>query len=305
MHRHLRRSRLIRAATLLTAGAVLPLTSLAAQPQTPPPPPQEDEVVVTGVRNPKEVIEDYVGGLTDIVDDQPIARYAEEEYCPAVLGLSAERNAQIAARMRTVAAAAGVEPAKAGCLPSALVIFVDDAETFLAEFRTRHPIYFTDPQGRLGEPVKANGPVAAWSLVQLVDPQGMPVGSGIGGDPKYVESPAGGSRLLSMVRPVVAMSVVIVERSALVGLTPTQIADYALMRTLTDRGPESLKTSQGVSILGALGAPMGSAVPASLTEWDLAYLKGRYAGHPARYGRSQGAAIRNRMRRALEQASTN
>lgn len=294
----MRRSRFAWAAALLMAAGACPSSPLLAQ-EAAGPPPTEDPIVVTGVRDQQETIHDYVGGITVARQDQPLPRYIPDEYCPAVLGLSAQRNAQIAGRMRAVAAAAGVKPAAAGCVPSALVIFVDDKEAFLRDFRARHPTYFIDLQGRNPPAPAADGPAVAWHLVQLLDPQGVPLDHAVGGGYNVVESPAGGSRLLSMVRPVVAMSVVVVERGALVGLTGTQIADYALMRTLTDRGPEGLDVPAGLTILGAIGAPMGGAVPLSLTEWDLAYLKGRYAGHPARYGQSQAAAIRNRIRRAL------
>jgi len=287
------------AAALLLAGALLPATPLAAQPTGAQPSAQEtqpdDEVTVMGIRDRLRAIDNYVGGLTVVNPSDPLSRYAVDQYCPAVLGLSEQRNAEIAARMRTVAAAAGVRPAAEGCLPSALVVFVDDKASFLRAFRAQHPIYFTDLRGEGWATAREDGPAVAWSLVQMVDPEGMPVQRSIEGY-AIVDSATGGSRLRAMVRPVVAMSVVIVERRALVGLTATQIADYVLMRTLTDRPPAALEVPANLTILGALTAPMGSVVPSSLTSWDLAYLRGRYSGDPASYGNRQRAAIRAQMR---------
>jgi hypothetical protein len=282
---------------LSLAGAAFP-SALAAQ-QATPPPSQEQEIIVTGVRNQLEAIEDYVGGLTVVTGKDPLSRYQPDVYCPAVIGLSEARNAQIAARMRNVAAAADVKPAKEGCRPSALVIFVDDKRSFLEAFRKQHPIYFSDLRGEGWSPPDEKGPALAWHLVQHLDPQGNPVQK----DPELgyaiVESSVRGSNVLSMIRPVVAMSVVLVERKALQGLTVEQIADYVLMRTLTDRKPKD-HDLRDLTILGALEAPVGSAVPASLTDFDLAYLKGRYSGDPSRYGRSQRSAISRSIKRAVK-----
>ena len=302
----LRRLRTACGAALLIAGTLAPATPVLAQqpPAQPPapaeqPPAAEDQIVVMGMRDKIEAIEEYVSDLTILDTDDPLSRYQKDQYCPAVLGLKPERNAEIAARMRAVAAAADIRPAKEGCAPSALVIFVANKKSFLEEFRKQHPVYFANLQGKMEPRPEEAGPATAWHLVQLLDPQGMPIQRDPMGGFGVVESSTRGSRILSMVQPVVAMSVVVVERSALIGLTPTQIADYALMRSLTDRSPDKLEVPRTLTILGALTAPMGSAVPSSLTAWDLSYLKGRYSGHPSRYGRSQGAAIRRQMRREL------
>lgn len=294
-----RTSTFLKAVALLAAAFLLPLSQAAAQQQPDRDARQGEEIVVTGVREQLRAIENYVRGLTVAGSDDPLSRYEPGVFCPTVLGLSGPRNAEIARRMRRVAAAAGVEPAGANCRTSALVIFVDDKESFLAAFQRRHPVYFTGLRGEALPPPREDGPAVAWQLVQNLDPQGNPVQrdgeSGFG----IVSSPMGGSRLLSMIRPVVAMTVVVVERRGLIGLTPTQIADYVLMRTLTDRGPARLQVPDQLTILKALTAPIGTAVPASLTQWDLAYLRGRYSGNPARYGGSQRSAIRRTMRRAV------
>ena len=254
---------------------------------------------MTGVRDRLKTVDRFVRGLTIVRSGDPLSRYEAGKYCPAVLGLSERVNVQITARMRAVAAAAGIVPAGTKCVPSALVIFAEDKNRFLDAFRKQHPVYFNDFQGQEELPHPEKGSAIAWHLVQLLDPQGNPVQrdpSGFG----VVESSAGGSRLRSMVQPVVVMAVVVVERKALIGLNTIQVADYAVMRTLTDRAPDPAKVSRQITILNALTAPMGTAVPASLTKWDLAYLKGRYSGDPRRYGESQSAGIRSSVRRATE-----
>ena len=301
-------------AVFLLSAALVPVTTASAQPTPPqdqakvqPQAAEDAAIVVTGtsMREQLEVIRDYVDGLTIAVSYDPLARYASDSYCPAVLGLSPSRNDEIATRMRAVAKAAGVQPAASGCRTSALVMFVDDKESFLTAFRRKHPVYFSDLRRTHGRfPPREKGPATAWHLVATLDPQGTPVErTGLG--PTIVASPMRGSRILSMVTQVVAMSVVIIERGALVGLTSTQIADYALMRTLTDRSLKAPDVPGQFTILRALTTPKGSAVPLSLTRWDLAYLEGRYSGHPARYGPGQRAAIAQRLRRAAKQSEGN
>ena len=285
----MRLSHLILSALILSQPAVAQKPASEADP---------DDIVVTGTRDQLKAIKNYVNGLTSVVSSNTLARYPENSYCPAVLGLSAERNRQIAERMRTVAAAAGVKPAAPGCAPSALVMFVENKERFLEEFRKTHPVYFSNPNGDSWTPSKGEERAVAWQLVQQLDPDGVPLQRTSKFGPTTVSSTMRGSRILSMAETAVAMSVVIVDREALRGLTPTQIADYALMRTLTDPSADAAKGSKQFTILQAIDAPMGSAVPQSLTEWDLAYLKGRYSGDPARYGQSQRAAIQRSVERA-------
>lgn len=280
-------SRRTRAVALCLAGALICSAPLAAQEPAATPPEDEDEIVVEGQRVRDDVIERYVEGLNAARRSLPLARYAPRDYCPAVLGLSASRNKQIAARMRSVAAAAGVKPAEEDCVPSALAIFTDDKDSFLERFRARHPRYFQQLPARGRRLAKTEEPAVAWRLVET----------------SATNSPTGGDLILSPYTPAVAMAVVVLERKALLGLTTTQVADYVLMRTLTDYGSKPLGVPMDFTILGALDAPIGSAVPSSLTEWDLTYLKGRYSGHPARYSTRQAATIRGLMRRALTQAA--
>jgi hypothetical protein len=63
-------------------------------------------------------------------------------------------------------------------------------------------------------------------------------------------------------------SVLVIQSDALAGLTPTQLADYAAMRSLIRTDPKKLRASSPGTILNILDAPMGASVPITLTEWD-------------------------------------
>lgn len=259
-----------------------------------------DAVIVQGLKTKdlKNAIGAYVRDMTSMDETGPLARYQPKDYCPAVLGLHDALDREITARMRQVADAAGVKPAPPGCPTSALVIVVDDKEAFIKAFQKQRPIYFKDPKGELWSPPKENGPAISWQLTQQMDPDGNPVSSDSQGV-RYVQSAQGGSRINSMITVAIAMSVVIIERKALVGLSTMQIADYALMRSLTDRPPADLNVAKRLSILGVIDAPMGAETPASLTQWDFAYLKGRYASDPRSYGTRQSSVIRQSMERTI------
>jgi hypothetical protein len=99
--------------------------------------------------------------------------------------------------------------------------------------------------------------------------------------------------------------VVVIEREAVAGLTAVQVADYAAMRAFTQVDEAALREARAPTILAAIEAPMGTAVPNTLTEWDLAYLRG-LAGTPAfRAAGLQRANIRRRMMNQLRDAPLN
>jgi hypothetical protein len=95
-------------------------------------------------------------------------------------------------------------------------------------------------------------------------------------------------------------SVLVVESHALIGLSTTQFADYALMRSLTGANPARLTERDTSTVLTALDAPMGSAVPLTLTGWDLAFLQSLYKSDPNNYGPLQRSEISNAMSRRLD-----
>lgn len=261
----------------------------------------DNTIIVEGMSKSelKKTISGYVRTLTEMDEDMPLARYQPGLYCPVVLGLDDANNKLIAKRMLRVAKAAGVKPAKEGCTASAFVFLVDDKNTFLKEFKKLQPIFFQDPKGDLWSPPSEKGPVTSWQLTQQFDPDGKPVATENETGIHIISNVSGGSRLQSMISLAVAASVVVIERKALAGLTTMQIADYALMRSLTDSGPKDLKDAEQFSILGVINTPMGQEANASLTAWDFAYIEGRYKNDARTYAQKQRATIRDNVEQAV------
>lgn len=274
----------------------------SAQQQVPEP--ESEEVVVTGVRDVERQARDFVDALTPARVRGQIARF-EGNACPAAYGLNAGQKAVVEARLRRLAEAAGAPLGNMGCSPNAILMVVDDKRSFLAELRRRHPHYFGALTPReVRRLVGASGPVAAWQLNGTVDARGISVedtGDAASAETRSARNFDAPSRITPHVRPAFQATALVVERGALQGLTTTQLADYAAMRLLARTEPERLAGSSANSILTIIDAPMGSAVPITLTTWDLAFLRGLYAGNDNLYAAEQRSQIRRRMLNELRQ----
>ena len=77
-------------------------------------------------------------------------------------------------------------------------------------------------------------------------------------------------------------------------------ADYGAMRLFGQTEPGKLPSTSPPTILKVIGAPMGSSVPQSLTEWDLGFLKALYGSDGLQFATMQRAAIRQRLRNELD-----
>lgn len=89
---------------------------------------------------------------------------------------------------------------------------------------------------------------------------------------------------------------------ALAGLTLVQLANYAAMRAFARTDPARLAQSAAPTILHVLDAPIGSAVPVTLTQWDLSFLRALYASSANNYATRQRSEMRRLVRDDLERA---
>lgn len=113
-----------------------------------------------------------------------------------------------------------------------------------------------------------------------------------------------GSRITAPGRLHFSAAVVVVEADALDGLTTTQLADYAAMRAFAKTDPARLPPSPPPTILTVLDVPMGGAVPITLTEWDLGFLRGLYDSQANLYGAAQRSQIRRKLESSLSEAES-
>lgn len=238
--------------------------------------PEDQAIVVTGQKESRKAIEDFVGALTRIPSYQQLSRF-EHSVCPAVYGLAKAQADAIAARMRMVTKAVGVVVGGEHCTPNVLLVATSDKQAFLEELRRHRADDFgiTDSQIRALE--KQPGPGAAWQVQgppMTEDGMDLDVDPGVG--QVVNRTIVGGSRITVPVHPQFDGAVVVVERKALLGLTVTQLADYAAIRALTGADPARLANSGAPTILHVLEVPIGGSAPVTMTAWDFAFLRGYY-----------------------------
>ena len=262
------------------------------------------DVVITAREQRDKQIRDYVRALANVPGRDPMARFDRTTVCPGAVGLSAARNAEIAARMRVVAKAAGIAVSdKADCKPNALVIFAADKEAMVAALEKAPPVYFRDAYGMPIRTPKQAGPATAWHLEGRLDRSGTPVAYNADTSQYELNSPLPPSRTSSTMRPIFIAAVVVIQLDSVVGLSPTQIADYAAMRTLAQTDPEKVKGVSAPTILTILDAPDDAEVPVTLTKWDLGYLRGLYAAAPMRSAATQRGEIKRGIEGDLDEAA--
>lgn len=252
----------------------------AAQPAAAAPPPAEDEqtITVTGNRDVRETVQEFVAALAPGRTARPLNRF-EREVCPLVLGLSKAHSDAVAARLRRVASEVNMRVGKEGCGSNLFVLVTVDKKKLLDEMRRGDGEAFgslsTDKIRALyrqpgastvwhseGPPIGRDGKEAAFD-----DSAGYYVNRTT---EAATRTNSGGARQF-------ASATVVVERRALEGLTVTQLADYVALRAFTGADPARLSSEKVPTILTVLDAPNNAEVPASLTEWDLAFLNGFYS----------------------------
>jgi hypothetical protein len=265
-------------------------------------PQQSDQttITITGEKPSRQAISDFVRDLAPVAPSLKLSRF-ERNVCPAVFGLPQNQAVSVANRLRVVAKGAGIAVGGANCTPNVVVIVTSNKKGLLEQLVRQRPEYFGDlGHGAIKKLEQQPGPAAAWQIAGLqVDADGRE----IQWDPQYdlptnrtITPP---SRITDPAAPTFDAAVVVVERGSLVGLTTTQLADYAAMRAFAGADPARLGTSNVSTILRVLDAPMGAAVPITLTSWDFAYLHGLYTGRRDLRSGAQRSAITDSMSKDL------
>ncbi|HYD36176.1 MAG TPA: hypothetical protein VEA60_01095 [Allosphingosinicella sp.] len=289
----------------LALGAASLLAAAAAAQEASRPAAEASDIVVTG-QDVESQIRDFVGALTVAPPRGQLARF-ERKVCPAAIGLRPGQKQAVVARLRRVAAAAGLELGGPNCTPNVLLIVTADKRAFLEALARKHDYYFgamTPTQVR--RLVRQPGPATAWQIEgPPLDSDGAETAQGGEAMLPGAEYPVNrttrmASRITAGGRPQFQAAALVVEAGALDGLTTLQLADYAAMRLFARTDPSRLPDPGPTTILKILDAPMGSEVPLTLTAWDFAFLKGFYASPENLYAASERSEIGRRMAKELQ-----
>lgn len=273
----------------LLAGVLLPGSALAQQQvpstNTAPPPtvsapaadvpradvPNADPIIVTGRPLPsKNEIRAMTRAITPANPaNDPLPRFSDP-VCLGSMGLDRATLVAIGDRFAADAQQAGLTLAGDGCKPNVVVLFVDNVASEIDLLVRRRWWVFGDRNPtEIRTIVEERGPVRAWSNSEIRTRDGERIAFD-----RFVPVVTG-SRIVASIRQDMLAAIVLVERSAAVGKTTQQIADYVAMRALAGVRPR--QANNGDTILGLFATGAGQA-PAELTAFDRGYLRGLYAG---------------------------
>ena len=283
---------------LVIAGLALALAAVEA----PPPSPRDEDIVVHGVRPSAHQLRDFVRALTNVPSYGQIGRF-HSPVCPVAMGLATIQNTRIVERIRAVAAAAKIPVAPAKCIPNAFLIVAPDKADAIRELNRRFPAYFSAMSDReIRKLAQAPEPAAAWQVMSLLTADGLDAVKSASADYYTVRMANTPSRIKAASKPTFKAAVVIIDVKSAAGLTLTQLADYAAMRTFADLDPARI-TSVGVpSILGVLNAPDDKPLPVTLTYWDLGFLKSLYTTDNSYLATYQRGDMEQVVKKEAEQA---
>lgn len=268
-------------------GFILLAALFAAQEPQASAPQSSDDIVVEGVRQQRERVRQFIKALDDVPNFGQIGKF-HAPVCPAVMGLPEAQNRMIAERMKRVAQTAGMRTGDSACVPNVfLIASVDKGATIEALYQS-YPAYFRDMRARDVRKLAASKePSVAWQTKGLLSADGTVLKKAPLDGPYVNEGTNSGSRVRAGTMPQFVASMVMVERSALTGLTVTQVADFAAMRAYADTDPHRAAGSGAPTILTILDKASDQMVPVTLTHWDLGYLKSLYATSNAYYASYQ------------------
>ena len=229
---------------------------------------QSDVVVTAPTRAAAEA---FVGGITQDSSGQ-VSRF-HTPVCPTVVGLGADAATAIRERIAETARGVGARADRnPRCSANLVLIVADDGRAYMNGLRSKAPAWLSGLRSsEIDALANQKSPARAWSVTSLRNEDGQDV---VRPDPE--ESYAMRVMTASIVRlPTVSRlesTFVMIDRSAVVGKTYAQLADYAAMRGLAQTRPAP--ASGTASILNLF--EQGAKAEAELTRSDIIYLQTLY-----------------------------
>ncbi len=255
-------------------------------------PVEQQEIVVTGRVDPKpKEAQGFVNQITQR-SNQQVARF-HDPICPAVLGMAAEPAGVIEARIRETAVGIGAAVAPSGnCPVNLLLLIVEDGGALVTSMRSHNPDWLAGlPPVKVRALINEKSPVRAWAVTSLRNEDGQGAVIESDGGP-YTMRVSSASIIKLPTRAQIEGSVIVINRSAVVGVSLAQLADYVAMRGLARTRPPS---SDRVGTILGLFSPGGGSRPDEMTKADVLYLQSLYASP----GTDSAIQQRDRLARAI------
>ena len=190
--------------------------------------------------------------------------------CPFVNGMNDAVSEFIVRRMKSNAASIGVEAGGADCSKNIFVGLVSDVEMEVAALLKDEAWAFGELRRyQIDRITSETGPSRAWHVSIIGDRFGSPKKDAQGRQLERI-SPSG-SRIVPPITQLISGAVVLIEKAAVIGKTPQQIADFATFRALV---PVNTANPNIDSILTLF---RDEDAPQELTDFDRAYLVAYYS----------------------------
>jgi len=275
---------------ILVAGVGVSLGAANA-----PPPPSSGEknaIIVQGERLPEAELEEraaqFVRATGVAAGRTPAARWIDP-VCVQVQGLEAVGKRAAEAKMRSVAASAGIAVAPESCRPNIVVNFTGDGAGLAQEIHRRDSrrlaqlsararenvltssapirwIYSTELRGRDGQMVNADGGAGQTAPATH---DGSGAGSSLGGDMTMMHYE--NSIISTLTTRILTSAIVIIDTDHAMGRKLDTLAAYAALVAFAEI--RNLDATPDGSILGMFSA---GTRPRSLTPQDTAFLRALY-----------------------------
>lgn len=263
---------------MIAVSAVLQASGPSSEPAV------DDPTLVQGVEVTARPAEEtrarataFVGAISAESGNGRLARW-DRKVCPGVVGMKAPYAQMLIDRVAAVAVQVGLEVEPAGCKPDIVIIATDAADVMAEDLVTKTPKAFAKYDSGLSRGRKAlkafvesDEPVRWWHVTRRVMADGQQYDRGASVPVRGI------GRLRSTTRDDFDHAVIVIDVTRTGVLRFPALADYVAMVALAQIEPGS-ETAGVSSVLNLFRDRDAGLVPAeSLTEWDLAYLKGLYA----------------------------
>jgi hypothetical protein len=260
-------------------------------------------IVVTGERVTREQAREravtFVRQVGVARGETPVARWTDR-VCPRVLGIALAYSSIVEARMREIAAAAGMRVAPAGCQPNIVVSFVGDAAGLVRDVARRSPrrLAQVSPELRDGL-LNGDAPVRWWYVTETRSREqmrnaaqsigttgsagaGPGGGGGSGGSESNADSALGllevegmsqfsSSVISTQAARAIIDAQVVIDLDRAEGQSLQAVAAYAAFVAFSEVRPSQPPPTG--SILGLFATGSGAS---GLTDWDMAFLRSLY-----------------------------
>jgi hypothetical protein len=264
-----------------------------------------ETVIVTASRNLdagtlNALSSQFVDSRTAMTPIKQVARW-RAPICPTAQGLPPAFNKFVSDRIKAIAVKVGA-PVDPSCKTNIEVMFTPETQKMANEVADKTPWLFgTHLATSAAKLAAVSHPIQAWYVTATVDPSGQqrtddPSNAvGVTGSNRKIS----GSRLGANKTSVLENVLIIADAAKLAGHDVGTVADYiallALSQTQAGDGCAPLPSVADAMVSGCSKQP----APESITDADIAFLKGLYATQPDVLGSLARADISRRVAQDL------